>query len=466
MPDHDFGSIINNYANSMSEYRDFLDFATPLFAKEQVNYIKSERFRPFLLLMGKTRPDIVKKLGIDYAKLRAELADKATIVRAKNKYTLKILDAGIANQLIPALKRFIELDKRISLLHRGSLISLVGAAEWCFARLMHAYYHKFPEAIKDDDKCFSLNDLRGFETVEDARQSVIDSRIDRALRASFETWLKFLKETAKLSLGYIGKLESTMAEVYLRRNVVVHNGGIVNAVYMRRLGSGVTSKFAVGDEISVTKNYLDASIDLFERIFILIGAEMWKRIESCDKNRGPLLLNLAYINLLKSRWSIAESISKFGMLDAAMDDAVKLSAQINYWQAIKWQGKYSEIRGEVEAADFSARGEIFKLAKMALMDDLASFFARVESALDSKSIEYDALAIWPIFRSIRNTPQYKALYERRSTSFEKALSAAVTDEAARSVDIGQSLSVTSSRSRKKATNPKTLSGGSARGAKT
>ena len=42
-----------------------------------------------------------------------------------------------------------------------------------------------------------------------------------------------------------------------------------------------------------------------------------------------------------------------------------MKGKINYWQALKWQGRFQEVRLEVEAEDMTAKERIYQLAKHA-----------------------------------------------------------------------------------------------------
>ena len=60
-----------------------------------------------------------------------------------------------------------------------------------------------------------------------------------------------------------------------------------------------------------THDYLVEAISCFERCFILIASELWKKLEKDDNSRGEVLIDITYDHLIAERWKIAETLSYF-----------------------------------------------------------------------------------------------------------------------------------------------------------
>ena len=41
-----------------------------------------------------------------------------------------------------------------------------------------------------------------------------------------------------------------------------------------------------------------------------------------------------------------------------------MNGLLNYWQSVKWQGRFESIQKEVEQADFSAKDPLYQLAQL------------------------------------------------------------------------------------------------------
>jgi hypothetical protein len=90
-----------------------------------------------------------------------------------------------------------------------------------------------------------------------------------------------------------------------------------------------------------------------------------------------------------------------------MPERSLLVAQLNYWQSIKWQNRFDTVRKEIETADFTAKDDLFQLARHALLDESNIFFKRVPELLKNKKLTKQMLAEWPIFREMRKDDRFR-----------------------------------------------------------
>ena len=88
-----------------------------------------------------------------------------------------------------------------------------------------------------------------------------------------------------LSMGYLKPLRAKLIEVFQRRNVIVHNNGIVHPFYLKKVDPALRLGITKGDRLGADSDYLTGAIDLVEMTFILIGAELWKKWQPEDADR-------------------------------------------------------------------------------------------------------------------------------------------------------------------------------------
>ena len=298
------------------------------------------------------------------------------------------------------------------ILYQNSLISLVSAGEWFLSQILHSQFDQYPNSAGIADKTLKLSDLQSFENMEDAQQHLIEQRVEDVLRGSFEEWIAFLKNQFKLEMGYIDKWQNKLVEIIQRRNLLVHNGGNINSIYRRKVAPEL-QLFTSNDaplKLSVSEEYLTESINVFEKSFVLIAAELWKKQKPENGSRCHVLNELAYKHLLSERWDIAESFSLFVKSDKQTPEITRLTGLINYWQSVKWQGRFEEVRKDVEREDLSAKQEIFRLSRFALLDDEDHFFQLLPQVLKNGGITVEDLHIWPLFRNMREANAYMTEY--------------------------------------------------------
>ena len=190
-------------------------------------------------------------------------------------------------------------------------MNLIGSAEWFISQLLHKYCEDFPDAIGINNKNISFDNLRSMGSVEEAKAYLIDSTIEETIRGGFDSWIEFLKKYPKLSMVYLDSYKTSIVEVFQRRNLLVHNGGIVNSLYFQKVPPNIRKNINIGSKIEVSRFYIDEAISKFEECFILIGAELWKKIEPENINRAKILNSIVYDHLSMERWNIAKALSYF-----------------------------------------------------------------------------------------------------------------------------------------------------------
>lgn len=419
-----FDKHITDFNKSILGLREFVDLIAPFLDAKQEEHSKpieslvmSAMINEILSNKTEWKENEKEKLLEQKERIDAEVAKLYTgrqsdikVVKAEN--TDKNDEKGLkisfkSNEAIDNhMQNAAKTQKHIELLYKNSLISLLSSVEWFFSEILHFYYDKFPESTGIQKKTMTLAELKSFGTVNDAEKYLIDIKIEEVLRGNFESWLTLLKSELSLKLGYIDPIEADLIEIYQRRNILVHNGGIVNSIYLSKVNEANRKGVNIGDNIRIDKVYLDNAIRKLQKTFILIASELWKKLDKDDKKRGDVLTDIIYENLLKSRWDICEGLCFFVINDAKLEPIDRLVAQLNYWLCKKKTDQFSSIKEEIDKVDFADKKEIFQLALFALKDDEKSFFETLPYALDSKQLNIERLEEFPIFEDFRKTEEY------------------------------------------------------------
>ncbi len=297
--------------------------------------------------------------------------------------------------------------RHIDLLYTNSLISLLSNVEWFFSQILHYYYYKHPESAGVQKRTLTLKDLKTFSSVFDAEKHLIDVKIDEVLRGNFESWTSILKEEIGLSLGYLKDLLDELIEIYQRRNLFVHNGGVVNSIYISKVKEELRKGIEIGNTLIVEKEYLENSICKLQKAFILVGAELWKKLNPDDEKRGEIIGDIVYENLLHSRWDICLGLCFFSINDAKIKPVDKTIARLNYWLCKKELNDYKSIEKEINQIDFSDKKEIFQLGLFALRGETERLIEILPIVLETNQTNIERLEEFPILREFRETIEYK-----------------------------------------------------------
>lgn len=299
-----------------------------------------------------------------------------------------------------------KMHNHINNLYKTSFISLLSSVEWFFSQILHFFYDKHPNAGGIQKKTLTLSELKTFGSIEDAEKFLVDIKIEEILRNSFDGWMNLLKTELNLKLSYLNPVEKQLVEFYQRRNLLVHNGGIVNSIYLSKVDRTLKKGIKDGTELKVEKEYLNNAISKLQIAFLLIAAELWKSLDKDDKLRGEVLGSIVYENLIESNWDLCESLTYFIKNDAKLDVTDKIVATLNHWLSKKRKNEFESIKNELEETDFSDRKEIFQLGLYSLLEDSDKFFEILPLALDARQLNIERLESFPIFKEMRETDEY------------------------------------------------------------
>jgi hypothetical protein len=405
------GDSIKSFSASLSALRDFVQVVSSFLDEHQRKIVRDHRLGSTAILLAFNRILKDPTLNDEEAKgLEQKIGDRAKItVLEKGSVRIQIDEANTetADHLVKVLEGVKSSTEHQRLLYRSALISLISSAEWFLSQVIRQHLVLYSDAAGSKEKKLSLDDLKKMGSIEDATRYLIDTRIDELMWGGFGDWVAYLTEKMKLSLGYLKESKPRIVEVFQRRNVMVHNNGLVHSSYISNVTQELRENTKIGEQLSVSPLYLSQAIDLIEMCFILIGAELWKQLAPNDENRGTLLIEIAFDRLQQERWEVAEKLSFFLMQDKRLPERDQLVGTLNYWQSIKWQNRFEEVRSAVESADFSAKDELYQAARLALLDNDKAFFTLLPDVLSAEKLDLERLAKWPIFKSMRESRLYE-----------------------------------------------------------
>ncbi len=236
---------------------------------------------------------------------------------------------------------------------------------------------------------------------------MIDAKIEDILRGSLTHWFTTLRDELKLKLGYVKQYEHELEEIYQRRNLFVHNGGIVNSIYISKISQAKKENLKIGDKLVVSENYLDDALRKFHVIFSLIAIELWKQLEPKNTDRAICLMALSYDYLLKENWEVAKIFNSFLLKDVKMPMIPRTYAQLNCWLCEKRMNGIDKIKNELENADFSDKNFVTQMALASLKEEPDKFFELLPKAIDSEELDIEDLLKFPIFEEMRKMKKYK-----------------------------------------------------------
>jgi hypothetical protein len=435
----DFGRIFTQYYTSLSTLREFFTDLHPVVASLDTTTLEKqferigEQMQSFLGRADEVdREELVRFLKIfapDQSDGGSNRHIRVTFGGSPNGesdggvptdseviHLTRPLSTQIAGDIFKVVRRTRGSMHR-EILNRSILTTLVTTFEVLFADLVHLYFKLVPESTSTDDKVLSVNELRNYESIDEVLNAVVSRRVDDLLRQNLEEWGEFFLKRMKIDISALPPNMAQWSEMFQRRNLIVHAGGIVNRRYLDR----VTWKdFAehieepeVGTAVEVSDEYIERALDYFEIVGLLLCQEMWKKYKPDEQELrlggSPVeegILVVIYELLVSATWSTAEALSAWCESDVSGTHESRMLGRFNRWLCAKRQQRFADVEEEIVQCDTSATHPRFELARCALLGDEESFFALLHETRGA-GLSPSEIREWPIFAEMRASSRFE-----------------------------------------------------------
>ncbi|WP_158854130.1 hypothetical protein [Streptomyces sp. NRRL F-5650] len=293
---------------------------------------------------------------------------------------------------------------RENLLRKSLLVSAISTFEVLFGRLARTIYTVNTSALNDSEYSFSLQELAGFASLDDAREYLAERKVSALLRESVDGWEKWLKKSSGgLSMESLPVHWPLVREAFARRNLVVHTGGVVNHLYLsilEKLDLAEHVKVSPGSQISVHEEYLDRVaqelLALGRVLVCALGAKLYKH----ESNRfTKAVINSVHDCSMQRSWHASRVLSEYAM-SCSLDRRDEMLVRVRNWHSRKRIAGLENIRQEVEHWDTSGLEVNISSYKKILLEDFVSAVPDVQELISQGRLSRFELATDPIYEGL------------------------------------------------------------------
>lgn len=338
------------------------------------------------------------------------LTDKAQVDAAYRKAfgpLQKILqkitgDSGAEHNYQHVWERISSRPSTERLLGAALLTQAVSEFEVLVGRLIRGVLEANPQILLGNERKFTLRDLETFDSIEGVRTSLAEDAADRIQRQGFVAWMTWFQSQLKIEIPGVFADAHELTEVFQRRHLMVHNGGIVNESYRTNL-EGSPSLPEDGTRLNVSRAYLAHSIDLLEAAGVKIAAAAaFKYADDVDGRTASeeQLDRACFEALQRERWAVASDLSGW-LIPRVRDNPARMRLQVNNWVARTALFGPESIAPEVESWDTRSLEDQYKLAKLALLGELQQAVELATVMIKAGSLSEVGWRTWPLLAVVR-----------------------------------------------------------------
>lgn len=329
--------------------------------------------------------------------------------------------------LIPSdkFKPFLELNEKVdttslayNLLPINFVVSFVSQYDAYLGGLIRTMFVSKPELLNSSEKNILFSELIKFESIEEAREFVVEKEVESVLRESHLKQFKWLENKLGITLRKDLPSFSDFIEITERRNLFVHCNGVVSRQYLevcRENDVKNIDKLKLGQKLNAKPAYFNKCYMVLFEIGVKLGQVLWRKlhpenIEDADAH----LNNVCYQLLIKGHNRLALNLLTFATdtIKKHHDQEMICILTINKALAHYLSDKKEDCKKVLAKHDWSATNDKFKLAISILNEEYEKAIEIMKSiGTSNKHINKDAYREWPLFRQFRKTDEFKAAYK-------------------------------------------------------
>jgi hypothetical protein len=321
--------------------------------------------------------------------------------------------------------------KRESLVGRAFLIAAVSSFEILFSKLARVVCQHNPSALPKSDYAFTLEELTQYSSIDEAREVLITRRIDSLLMESIDGWAKWLGRTVSVDLSEIVGDWKVIREIFARRNILVHADGRISARYLQVLRSASidVTGLTVGQELQVSRPYLEDALERLLALGTLLVFRIWSRLQKTGLNEsaGWVVSNQNFL-VRNQMWTAVQLVSD-QFISVECLRSTSLALRINGWLASKRSKGVESIASEVSEWDTTGLARRYEMIKYLLLDEVELARPIVSQEIEGHRLSKFETKTHPLFIEYR-----EYLSERPQTSSEEPEVSAGEDAANPSAD--------------------------------
>jgi hypothetical protein len=272
---------------------------------------------------------------------------------------------------------------RVQILQRSALVMLVSYFDYFLYDLIRCYYKMYPESLSDTDLSISVIELRSCADIDEAVELILNKKIEKILNEGLEKVKLFMKNYLKVELGENLIKWDVINEAIERRNISVHNDGIVNRRYLKRVRRrGMTDAEAVvkeGVRLGVSDDYFRKVSDEILVAGVILMQTCWRKwLRGHLKDADINLVSHLYGLSLRGEHDAMERMGLFAKEIKVHSPETRHEIDMYYCLAVKMKGKTSELNAELATFDEASLSPQDMLYVSALKNDLQGFYENFE----------------------------------------------------------------------------------------
>ena len=259
--------------------------------------------KPEGIEIGDKEKQILDEILEEY---KIEENEEGISIKYKLKNTEELQNDYELNPHIAA-KEFHRLNEQPKILNESILIMLLVKYEEAIRGLFKDILLKFPVAYLES-KTITYADLMKLQTdISIIKNKFIEMEVDEIMRQPISNWFEMLSSKHKIKFLWENNIFDKFKEIYYRRNLIVHNEGIVNQVYLINVSENYTKDIHEGEELRTDEKYINNAFTITQLVLYEMFWEL-RKISQDKMEVQECLFLMGFEHMIKGEWVLSKFI--------------------------------------------------------------------------------------------------------------------------------------------------------------
>jgi len=326
---------------------------------------------------------------------------------------------GAAKGIVSLIKSQVATQylnrNQTEILYKTSFVMLISYFDYLISDIIWCYYKAFPGALSGKELSITLNDLKMCSDKDEAVDYILSKKVDSVLYGNLSNQLNFFSSELKIGLNKRIVKWDIINEAVERRNLVVHNNGIVNRRYInnvKRLAKGIKE----GDVLNADDRYLK---NIFEEVFlagIVLTENCWRKWRKKEtEGADDILVYEAGKAIFRGEWNLAGELCLYAKGIPLSDEGDIIRVEIYYCHTLKKGGKRDKMEAELKKICRKELTPLERAMVCALVDDKDGFYKCVEEVAELGKTSKESFIKnfdWPTLVDMSKDEDYEERIER------------------------------------------------------
>ena len=320
---------------------------------------------------------------------------------------LRVFDQLAKNSEISNLARKI--------IPESLFVSLISQYDAFLNQLFKTLFKIRPEYINNSERELSFSQLNEFDSIEKAREYVVEKEVETILRKSHSEHFDYLENKLTIPLRKDLPIWQIFIEITERRNLFVHCDGIVSNQYLKvcKENKCDLTGIELNKRLNISSEYFNSAYKCLYELSTKLTHTIWRKLIKEDFQFADEQLNEICYNLItNSQYSLADILLDFACKQTKFhNDSAK-----NYYIVNKALSKYLQEKTDIakeiiESKDWSASSDNFKLAHLILTEKFDDAYLLMKKIGKNGEVIKDHYKIWPLFYKLRKEEKFKETFK-------------------------------------------------------